>query len=101
MVLKIISYIHQVEFESNVDGKKADPAWLPPMLDNGTVVVHLNQTSPTVDITGSLREAGDYVFVVHYYQPNLPGEGLSYPFSFILKYLPASLNIEFTYIIAY
>ena len=64
----------QVEFESNQLGKTAQ--WLPLMSNNETVLVYLNQSEPMVDITGSLREAGDYIFVVHYYQPNFPGVAL-------------------------
>ena len=55
-----------------MEGKTAE--FQPEGISNDTVLVYLNNESPMVDITGSLREAGDYMFVVHYYQPNLPGK---------------------------
>ncbi|CAL4059747.1 unnamed protein product, partial [Meganyctiphanes norvegica] len=60
----------KVEFESNLEEKFA--TLLPEGVANGTVLVLLNHTDPMVDIVGKLRSAGDYVFVVHYYQPDFP-----------------------------
>ncbi|XP_076046327.1 laminin subunit alpha isoform X4 [Oratosquilla oratoria] len=60
----------KVEFESNLEGKMAEE--LPEGVSNGTVLVYLDNNDPVVDITGQLKSAGDYVFVVHYYQPKYP-----------------------------
>ncbi|XP_018008782.1 laminin subunit alpha [Hyalella azteca] len=66
-----ITIVIKVEFEANLSGKTAK--WQPSYLDNTTTVVYLNGSDPMVDVAGKLRAAGDYVFLVHYYQPNLPG----------------------------
>ncbi|XP_042212496.1 laminin subunit alpha-like isoform X1 [Homarus americanus] len=60
----------KVEFESNFEGKMSTE--LPYGVANGTGLVYLNHSDPMVDITGKLRYAGKYVFVVHYYQPQYP-----------------------------
>lgn len=65
---------HQVEFESNIEGKVAAEG--PPGVSNITSLVYLNHSDPMVDVTGKLRKAGQYVFVVHYFQPHYPGESL-------------------------
>lgn len=66
------SWPHQVEFESNLEGKMVQE--LPEGITNGTGLVFLNHSDPMVDITGKLKYAGRYVFIVHYYQPLYPGE---------------------------
>ena len=33
----------------------------------------MNSSDPIVDVTGKLKFTGEYVFVVHYYQPKYPG----------------------------
>lgn len=65
---------YQVEFESNIEGKVAAEG--PPGVSNITSLVYLNHSDPMVDVTGKLRKAGQYVFVVHYFQPHYPGESL-------------------------
>lgn len=61
-----------MEFESNLEGKMVQE--LPEGVSNGTGLVFLNQSDPMVDITGKLKYAGKYVFIVHYFQPLYPGE---------------------------
>lgn len=65
---------NQVEFESNIEGKVAAEG--PPGVSNMTSLVYLNHSDPMVDITGKLRKAGQYVFVIHYFQPHYPGESV-------------------------
>ncbi|XP_064094479.1 laminin subunit alpha-like isoform X2 [Macrobrachium nipponense] len=60
----------KIEFENNLEGKRA--AELPWGISNNTGLVFLNHSDPMVDITGKLRSAGGYVFIVHYYQPLYP-----------------------------
>lgn len=53
---------------------------LPEGVSNGTVLVFLNQSDPMVDITGKLKYAGRYVFIVHYFQPLHSGERIFFFF---------------------
>ena len=57
----------------NTEGKSA--AEFPEGVTNssGLELVYLNSSDSMVDVTGKLRFAGEYVFVVHYYQPKYPG----------------------------
>uniref|UniRef100_A0A0P4VVW3 Laminin subunit alpha n=1 Tax=Scylla olivacea TaxID=85551 RepID=A0A0P4VVW3_SCYOL len=65
----------KVEFESNLEGKMVEE--LPEGVSNGTMLVFLNQSDPMVDITGKLKYAGRYVFIVHYFQPLHPDDELN------------------------
>ncbi|XP_050725715.1 laminin subunit alpha-like isoform X5 [Eriocheir sinensis] len=64
----------KVEFESNLEGKMVQE--LPEGIINGTGLVFLNHSDPMVDITGKLKYAGRYLFIVHYYQPLYPDDEL-------------------------
>lgn len=45
----------------------------PSILDNSTSVVYLGSTSEPIKLESKVPTPGDYVFVVHYFQPNNPG----------------------------
>jgi len=47
---------------------------LPGVYDNSTGLVYLDQTDSMIDVSGKVPHPGQYVFVVHYYQPNHPGK---------------------------
>lgn len=70
-------------FPTPPDSKKIEPEGenledvstiRPPMIaDNASTLVYLDYQNPTVDVEGNVPEPGQYVFVVHYYQPDHPG----------------------------
>ncbi|VVC86157.1 unnamed protein product [Leptidea sinapis] len=57
------------EIESGLGG---DRETRPPILDNSTVVVYLSANSEAITLENKVPAPGDYLFVVHYYQPNNP-----------------------------
>lgn len=60
----------KVEIESGTGG---DRDLRPPILDNSTIVVYLAPKSESVKIESKVLSPGDHIFVVHYYQPDHPG----------------------------
>jgi laminin alpha 3/5 len=62
----------QVEFEYGNEQQLAKV--LPGVYDNITGLVYLDQTDSMIDVNGKVPHPGQYVFVVHYYQPNHPGK---------------------------
>lgn len=61
----------RVEFESGTIQQAATN--LPEEIyDENVGLVFLDKQEPMVDVTGKVPNAGYYVFVVHYYQPNHP-----------------------------
>jgi laminin alpha 3/5 len=62
----------QVEFEYGNEQQLAKV--LPGVYDNSTGLVYLDQTDSMIDVNGKVPHPGQYVFVVHYYQPNHPGK---------------------------
>lgn len=60
-----------MEIESGTGG---DRETRPPILDNSTMVVYLAPQSEPIKIESKVPNPGDYMFVVHYYQPDHPGE---------------------------
>ena len=62
----------QVEFESGLDSPPTAAPDQVAAADPGLVRLHPN--SSMVDVRGQVPEAGPYVFVVHYYQPDHPGK---------------------------
>ncbi|XP_060809379.1 laminin subunit alpha [Amyelois transitella] len=67
-------------FSAAVDSKKVeietgsggDTVTRPPILDNSTTVVYLAPSTEPVKIETKVPSPGDYIFVVHYYQPDHP-----------------------------
>lgn len=41
--------------------------------DNASTLVYLDDKNPSVDVEGKVPGPGQYVLVVHYYQPDHPG----------------------------
>jgi laminin alpha 3/5 len=67
-----IRVLVQVEFEYGNEQQLAKV--LPGVYDNSTGLVYLDQTDSMIDVSGKVPHPGQYVFVVHYYQPNHPGK---------------------------
>lgn len=66
------SFILQVEFEYANELRLAKV--LPGVYDNNTGLVYLDHRDSMIDVSGKVPHPGQYVFVVHYYQPDHPGE---------------------------
>ncbi|KAK3929045.1 Laminin subunit alpha [Frankliniella fusca] len=68
-------------FPTPPDSKKIEPeneddvsTVRPPMIsDNTSSLIYLDYANPSVDVEGKVPGPGQYVFVVHYYQPDHPG----------------------------
>ncbi|CAH2216178.1 jg26279, partial [Pararge aegeria aegeria] len=56
----------KVEIESGTGGNRD---FRPQIQDNSTIVVYFAPQSETVKIESKVPSPGDYMFVVHYYQP--------------------------------
>lgn len=62
----------QVEFESGNDLKLS--MITPPDAFNKTAgYIYLDDEEPEVTVKGKVAQPGEYVFVIHYYQPDYPG----------------------------
>ncbi|XP_045458049.1 laminin subunit alpha [Melitaea cinxia] len=59
----------KVEIESGTGGNRDIR---PPILDNSTIVVYLASDFEPIKIESKVPSPGDYMFVLHYYQPNHP-----------------------------
>ncbi|XP_049885179.1 laminin subunit alpha [Pectinophora gossypiella] len=59
----------KVEIESGTGG---DRETRPPILDNSTVVVYLAPQSEPIRLESKVPAPGDYMFLLHYYQPDHP-----------------------------
>ncbi|XP_045509429.1 laminin subunit alpha [Colias croceus] len=59
----------KVEIES---GRGGDRETRPQILDNSTVVVYLTPDAENIEIESKVPSPGNYMFVIHYYQPNHP-----------------------------
>ncbi|XP_034839290.1 laminin subunit alpha [Maniola hyperantus] len=86
----------KVEIESGTGG---DRDLRPPILDNSTIVVYLAPGSDSVKIESKVPSPGDYMFVVHYYQPdhpesnmkiNLTTDGQQYDASIAVEHCPSN-----------
>lgn len=64
----------KVEFKT---GNEARVAATAPrnIYDNGTALLVLDHSDSIVDLAGKVPGPGAYVFVVHFYQPDFPGNG--------------------------
>ncbi|XP_075229000.1 laminin subunit alpha [Lycorma delicatula] len=61
----------RIEFESGNDAQVAKD--LPSNIyDNTTKLIYLDHKDSMVDVSGKVPQSGQYVFVVHYYQPDHP-----------------------------
>lgn len=60
-----------MELESGTGG---DRDVRPPILDNSTAVVYLTPDADPISLDFKVPAPGEYMFVVHYYQPDHPGE---------------------------
>ncbi|XP_026292152.1 laminin subunit alpha [Frankliniella occidentalis] len=63
----------RIEPESDNDVSTVKP---PMISDNTSTLIYLDYNNPTVDAEGKVPGPGQYVFVVHYYQPDHPGFAL-------------------------
>ena len=62
----------KVEFETN--NEVLETGSLPPgIYDNTTKLIHLNNDDAGIDIHTKVSQPGEYIFIVHYYQPDHPG----------------------------
>ena len=66
----------QVEFENGLDAPATAAPGQVASADVG--LVRLDRNASMVDVRGQVPEAGPYVFVVHYYQPDHPGKWLGW-----------------------
>lgn len=74
MTVSIVSafFMLQVEFEYANEPRLVKV--LPGVYDNNTGLVYLDHRDSMIDVSGKVPHPGQYVFVVHYYQPDHPGE---------------------------
>ncbi|XP_066588247.1 laminin subunit alpha [Prorops nasuta] len=59
----------KIEFETTSEDSEHLPQGI---FDNTTKLIYLNEKNPMVDVHAKVPEAGDYIFVVQYYQPDHP-----------------------------
>ncbi|XP_046976709.1 laminin subunit alpha [Vanessa cardui] len=64
----------KVEIETGTGGNRDIR---PPILDNSTIVVYLAPEFEPIKIESKVPSPGDYIFVVHYYQPNHPKSSIN------------------------
>ncbi|XP_032527888.2 laminin subunit alpha [Danaus plexippus] len=81
----------KVEIESGTGG---DRERRPPILDNSTMVVYLVPQSDPVKIESKVPSPGDYIFVIHYYQPDNPESNISINITTDGQQRDATLPIE-------
>lgn len=86
----------KIEFES--DQEEAIVV-VPESSANGTRSIYVNADSPTVQVSSKIHEPGNYVILVHYYQPNHPkfniiyrvqSENQNYDGKFTLNHCPST-----------
>lgn len=69
----------------------------PNIYDNMTNLIYLDHNDPMIDVRSKVPHPGYYVFVVHYFQPNYPGEFMPDKFLFLRtknpNYLLKRLNV--------
>lgn len=69
--MESLRFFLQVEIESGIGG---DREIRPPIQDNSTIVVYLAPQSEPVTLESKVPTPGAYMFAVHYYQPDHPGQ---------------------------
>lgn len=62
----------KVEAEVNAPDRVLDESMLPPGVSNKSVII-LDDASRTIEINGRVPYPGYYTFLVHYLQPENPG----------------------------
>lgn len=62
----------QVDFEKGNEGRVAT-VFPSNIHDNKAGLVYLDSTDSMVDVSGKVPYPGQYIFVIHYYQPDHPG----------------------------
>ncbi|XP_059055423.1 laminin subunit alpha [Achroia grisella] len=81
----------KVEIES---GSGGDAVTRPPILDNSTTVVYLSSSTEPVVVETKVPGPSDYMFVVHYYQPDHPRSNIDVKLAIDGQLYEATLPVE-------